>query len=287
MIAGQFSLNAYPHLLLLKNDQQLLRYKKSGLTINNYSHNYPAEAINIKNLNKHIKTIIICVKAYDTIKILDDLKNNIDKNSIIILIHNGMGIYEIIQSRFPKLRIISCVSYLSAHINPQFNVDYYLGGKLYLGPMFGIFTNQEIEHIKKIFHNAKIDIEWRDPIMPALWKKFAINCCLNILTAYYMCKTGDLLNHLADLEKISAEVSQVLNAYNINISKDYLLNNTLNLINKISDGYSSTYQDIKNSKQTELSYLNIYLIKLAQEKNINLEFNSYLIRELRNRNVII
>ena len=287
VIAGQFSRHNCPITLLLKNEDQLIEYRNSGLTVISpeESFNYSPNAININDVKGKITFLMICVKAYDIINTLEKLKNNLDKNSVIVLIYNGMGTLDEIKQIYPDLRILSCVSYIGAYSDPQFTVKCYIGGKLYLGPSIGTFTHDEIQFIRKMFKSAKISFSWKKDMSFDIWKKFSVNCSINILAVLFNCKYGELLNHLDLLQKLTQEFSLVLKAYNVPISEKVLLKKVLKFLNLISESYSSTLQDVRRSKNTELPYFNGYLVKLAQEKNIPVDLNLKLLKILEERGI--
>lgn len=281
LVASCFYQNTLPIKLLLKNKTQLLEYQSFGLNITSGPEKYICQpiAIDIHTVREKIKRLIICVKAYDVKNVLSHLQGHLDKESIIILIHNGLGVLEEIKQQWPYLRIISGVNNLGAYTESRFHIKAFLKGKLYLGIAMGKFSRDEIIDVKNTFHQAHLNCRWQENIYPLMWEKFSANCSINILTALFACKNGELLNHRDILEKITAEIMLVLKAYEVKISAQVLLQKIVQLVTDTADNYSSMNRDVANNRRTELAYLNQYLLKLAQQKNIAVPVNEALLQE--------
>jgi len=282
LLAGRLCQANHNVTLILKNQQQCANYQDSPLTltVNHDTHASQPKAIAIQDIgNEPIQVLVCCVKAYDVMPLLMRLKSNLNERSIVILMHNGLGVLDEIQTQLPELRIIFGVSTLGAYLEKPFAVQAFLEGKIYLGSLAGKFTLNEIHAICKNFQDAGLPYIWEELIPNRMWEKFAINCCINLLTALYGCKNGDLLLHEQALTQIATEVAQVVSLYGFPVTATELLEHVTQVINMTANNYSSMYKDVQNKKPTELHYLNEYLVKLAQQKKTDIPFNAELINQ--------
>ncbi len=282
LLAGRFCSAKFAVNLVLKNTQQLAIYQQSPLTLidDQSISTYHPDAIDIEHLNNEpIHYLLCCVKAYDVTTLLLRLKHRLNENSIIILMHNGLGVLDEIKQQRPELRIISGVNTLGAYLEKPFTVRSFLNGKLYLGSAAGQFTPAEINTVCNAFKEAQLPYQWEENIHAFIWEKFAQNCCINLFTALYTCKNGDLLLQIKLLKKMAGEVSQVLNAHGIAMSETELFQKVIQLIQITANNYSSMYKDVQNNKPTELAYLNQQLIALAQQKAVDIPFNVELLKQ--------
>lgn len=282
LLVGSFCQRGQAVHLLLKNDEQLAHYQHSKLTVISdkdvFTYNPPA--IDIDNLhNESIDYLLCCVKAYDITTLLIRLKHHLSAKSIVILIHNGLGVIDEINAQLPQLRIISGICTIGAYCEKPFTVRAFLDGNIHLGRVSGQFTQQEIKMICSVFQSAPPSFQWEEDISRIMWEKFAINCSVNILTVLLNCKNGALLTHVELLEKMTLEVAEVISAYGVLMSAANLLLQVTHLLNKVADNYSSMYKDVQNNRPTELPYLNEHLIKLAQQKNIATPLNIELLNQ--------
>ena len=49
-----------------------------------------------------------------------------------------------------------------------------------------------LSHLAEVLHQALPDVAWHNNIASANWRKLAVNCVINPLTALYGCRNGDL-----------------------------------------------------------------------------------------------
>ena len=271
--------------LLLKNERQLNTYHHTGLIVNNGVSTLCCHppAINIEHVNNPIHYLVCCVKAYDILSLLTHLKPQLNKQSIVILIHNGLGVLDEIKTQLPELRLIAGVCTLGAYFEKPFTVKAFMDGFVYLGGIAGHFSDNDIKDICTTFQDATLPVQWEENIEEKMWEKFALNCSVNLLTALLSCKNGDLLKESEPLQKITHEIAQVMSAYGHPLSSNDLFIKISELLNRVGDNYSSMYIDVQKNRPTELAYLNEQLIKLAQEKKIPTPFNHALVSEFNTR----
>lgn len=282
LVAGSFCRGAHPVNLILKDRHQLAVYQNNPLTIVTDQTTYTAhpQALDIQQLgHEPIHRLICCVKAYGILPLLLRLKPNLHSNSIIILIHNGLGVLDEIKAKLPQLRIVFGLSTLGAYLEKPFSVRACLGGDIVLGNVLSEFSSEEIHTVDDAFQKANLPCAWEENINRRMWEKFAINCSINLLTVLHACKNGDLRLYNEELKLLTGEIAGVLNAYDVPIPPHELLKLVIQTLDSTASNYSSTYQDVLNKRPTELSYLNEYLVKLAQEKKIPIPFNNQLLNQ--------
>lgn len=285
-LAGYFSMSEQSIHLILKTTEQLALYQRTALKVNDIACH--PQAIDIEHLDKQPIHYLICtVKAYDITALLLRLKQQVTNNSIIILIHNGLGVLDEIIQKCSHLRIISGVSTIGAYLDQPFSVRAFLTGKIYLGAVLGKFTPEEINTICMAFEKTSLPFEWDDLIRYRMLEKFAVNCCINLLTALFNCKNGGLIQHDVILKSLAHEVATVLGQYGLQITTMELLAKVRAIIESTANNYSSMRQDVLHHKPTELPYLNEHLVKLARLKNINTPVTNQLLRTFKQHYALI
>lgn len=271
LIATNFCRGNQPVQLILKDENQLAEYQQSQLTILSDSFNFschpPARCVSTQPYP--INYLICCTKAYHVAPLLSNLKDYLTSQSVIIIIHNGVGVLDEVRVQLPHLRIISGITTLGGYLEQAYTVRAFLKGSLSLGATMGHFSMEELRTIKATFGKSGLVCEWTEDIQALIWDKFAINCSINLLTAVYGCKNGELLTHHTKLLKqLTQEITLVLNTSGISIDANYLLEKVEAVIQNTAENYSSTYQDIKSNRLTEMHYLNEQLVHMAQQNNI-------------------
>lgn len=268
--------------LIFKDQARLASYQHCKLTAIYDHQEITAQplAISLDTLGQEpIHYLLCCVKAYDVTRFLMRIKDNLTENSIVILSHNGLGVIDEIKQLLPQLRIVFAICTIGAYLEKPFKIRVFLDGNIYLGGVIGQFSEQEKKMICLSFQEANLPYQWDEAIQSRMWEKFALNCSINILTALYSCKNGALLEHFDVLEKLTKEVSLVLQAQGVAITAADLLLKVIKVIKGTAENYSSMYQDVLDHKLTELHYLNEELVKLALEKKIATPFNIELLKQ--------
>ena len=281
LIAGQLSQGGLPVCLILRDEHRLATYRATSLRITHEKTQWVShpDAVTLNHLNQPIHYLICCAKAYDVKKLLIQLKHRLHKQSIIILIHNGLGVLDEIKTIQPALRIICGLSTIGAYLDEPFSVHTALSGALYLGKGLGEFSTDDIQTVGKAFAQTQIPYQWEDNIHPMIWEKFAINCSINILTVLKSCKNGELLSQKKLLQKMTLEIVNILSTYQLPMSPEDLLLKVMHVLQCTSDNYSSMYKDIQHHRRTEMHYLNEHLVRLAQQKNIATPLQVKLLHE--------
>lgn len=96
---------------------------------------------------------------------------------------------------------------------------------------------------------------WHDTIRPQLWRKLAVNCVINPLTALWNCPNGELKNHPQEIATLCAEVASVIEREGLHTSAEDLRYYVEQVIESTAENISSMLQDIRALRHTEIDYI--------------------------------
>lgn len=279
IIATNFCRANLPVQLILKNEKQLAEYQQSQLTITTDTYNYTChpQATSASSLHEPIDRLICCTKAYHVSPLLDSLQANLTEESIIILLHNGVGVLDEVRTKWPHLRIISGITTLGGYLEKPYAVQAFLKGSVSLGSTVGNFSKEDIRIVEAAFIQSGLTCVWAEDIQELIWDKFAINCSINILTAVFNCKNGELIKHTKLVQQLTKEIALVLSSYNVPMDAALLFERACKVIENTAQNYSSTFQDVKFKRLTEMDYLNGRLMLLAKQKEIEIPLTEKLL----------
>lgn len=123
------------------------------------------------------------------------------------------------------------------------------------------------------------DCRWDNAIETTLWRKLAINCVINPLTAAYRCRNGELASatyrHL--LSALCNEVSSACRAAGRDAAASSLLEDVLAVIDGTAQNRSSMLQDALGGRATEIDFINGYLLRHPAVAGLELPLNRRLI----------
>ncbi|KAE8151935.1 2-dehydropantoate 2-reductase [Aspergillus avenaceus] len=260
--------------------------------------------------DERIECLVVAVKAPVTVAALKSVKHRLTPDSTVLFLQNGMGtIDEVNDQVFPDPRnrphyMCGIMSHGLLHRKEPFQVAHTGVGTTILGSIPPINTLSSVDR----------DIDWapstkylmrtltltpplvavaETPTALRLYQleKLAMNSVINPLTAIMGCKNGELLYNYSFtriMRLLLIEISSVICALpelqgvpgiESRFSPERLRMMVTQLANKTAANNSSMLQDIKSRKQTEIEYMNGYIVRRGEELGIKCMVN-YTIKHL-------
>jgi 2-dehydropantoate 2-reductase len=221
-----------------------------------------------------LDVIIVCCKASQTLTALSQWQSAIDPKTHIVILQNGLGQHDQVHERFPNNTLFAATTTEGANRKNRQHIchagkgitqwGYYAGPKQPLTLNLGQF---EGEHI------------FTNNIKQALLDKLAINAVINPLTVKYDCTNGALLTNpiaFSEFKHLCDEIENCLEALSVSLSFP-LFERAQQVADLTKNNISSMLQDIRNQQETEIDFINNYLIKKSAEINLPLPINRQLI----------
>lgn len=272
---------------------------RNQATVNNYHQHGGMHLISAKqtlisplpadcpqSVSAPIHKLLITTKTQHTLSALNAIKPHIVEHAILLLLQNGLGIAEQIQQEFPHATVLQGSTTEGCYRQSDFEYVHAGHGHTFIGASA---NNDKHEHsalaqlaASLSFPPLKVDLS--DNIDAVLWRKLAVNCVINPLTAIHRCRNGELLRKpesLTQMHKIIDEILQLSAALGRSHWLDNLHEHVANVATATADNRSSMLQDISAGRDTEIDAINGYLCKLADQHNINVPLNKQLLTEIK------
>ena len=225
--------------------------------------------------------LLITVKAWQVKEALSTVIDALNKDTIIMFMHNGMGAIDEVFSTINKHPVVVATTTQAAY-KPSINHVLHTGfGITHLGGFNS--KGQQCSFLAEVFNHSFAEASWSSDIRPALWRKLAINCAINPLTALHQCKNGQLGDpqFLAELKSLINEITQVLLAEGIEIQQDELYSTVMHVVQATAENYSSMQQDIFYQRHSEIDYISGYLCQTAKKHHIDVSNNLSLYNKIK------
>jgi 2-dehydropantoate 2-reductase len=254
--------------LLLRDEQALSAYLNAGgivLDTGTGKIFCPVAATTVDGISYPISTLLIATKAQHALPALQSVSHALSPQSRIVLLQNGIQSQRQICTQVGAQRVYCLSTSHGAWLRSPFQVVHAGFGDAWLGQ----FTHPcaDIQTMLDLLPVQQMNIHHDPDINHRLWHKFAINCAVNALTVIHNCPNGDLLT-LPDarlqLIELCAEIEQIFAAVPDAPALKNLLSAVEEVLRVTASNYSSTLQDIRNGKPTEIADLNGCLVELAQ-----------------------
>ncbi|USD31960.1 MULTISPECIES: 2-dehydropantoate 2-reductase [Vibrio] len=225
--------------------------------------------------------LLVTVKAWQVEQALTPLKKHIAPETMIALMHNGMGTDEWLHSTFPDNPLLLATTTHGAYKPTQHRAIHTGAGITQIGGINHL--GKQCHFLQEVMQHALPEVTWCDNIEHALWLKLAINCAINPLTATLHIRNGDLaaMQYKNQLTAIIQEVFQVMSASSIPIELPILESTVYQVINTTAENFSSMQQDIYYKRKSEIDFITGYLLKQAKIHNIQTPENQALYTQIK------
>ena len=141
----------------------------------------------------------------------------------------------------------------------------------------------DYSYLADILQTVLPDVAWHNNIRAELWRKLAVNCVINPLTAIWNCPNGELRHHPQEIMQICEEVAAVIEREGHHTSAEDLRDYVMQVIDATAENISSMLQDIRALRHTEIDYINGFLLRRARAHGIAVPENTRLFEMVKRK----
>ncbi len=228
--------------------------------------------------------VFISVKSFDTGTAIREVLPLLSPETLIISLQNGIGNIEAIGEIACAERTVGAKVHFGAEmVEPGHARVTVFGDKVMLGSLSPKAPVERIAAVAAMFSKAGIPTDTTDDINRFLWNKITFNCCLNAPSAILDCTYGALGKDPGTVDimkKIIAEIYEVAKAEGVNPGfnspAEYEAIFFGKLLPNTAGHRSSTLQDLKRGRKTEIDALNGVIARLGEKHGIETPVNLIL-----------
>lgn len=272
-------------LCVIAQGERKERYEKNGWNINGKSYfptiKTPAQA-------KGVDVLFVCVKYNALFSSLEDIKEVVGENTMVLSLMNGVDSEQIIGDAIGKehmmyslIKIASERKENSIVFNPETTIGIIFGEK---NPE----RKDRIDLICALFDQTPLKYYVTPAILADIWDKFRLNITYNLPQAMIGCGLGAYRDseHVAFIQaRLQEEVEQIAKAEGVDLSQ------TTAVYPKGSRGADrarySTLQDLDAKRHTEIDMFAGTLIQLGKKHGIVTPYSEmtyHMIKALEEKN---
>ncbi len=247
---------------------------------------YPTLATDDPRDSGSFDMVLFCVKRYDLENSAERIQANINKDSIVISLLNGVDNVKPLTRILSGAEILNGCVYIGAHIvNP--GVVRQAGGtcQLFFGPEDG--PVKELRPVEMLLKKAGIQAVLTENIQKVVWEKYLFVCPLATATTYLQQPMGAFVEHTEKrsyLEGLMREVAEVAKAKGIHISKNMIHEALAKNSLFPYETRTSLQLDFENNRRTEIDLFTGYIVKSAKELGIPVPLHDEAYNKLTNSN---
>lgn len=272
--------------------------------VSSKSSGYGVEVIGINNREKGevIDNLIVATKATNTTAAILAIRSRLESSSTILFTQNGMGIIDEVSHKvFPDVatrpRYLACVTSHGIYSQGPFTSVHAGFGTVAIGRV----ASQNATESKDSVQADLLEVILRAPILEATAvsadelirlqiEKLVVNAMINPLTVIFNRRNGELFANskiLTLMRLLLQEASDVIRSLpelrndpitRRRFSTERLESIVLDVAEKTAKNTSSMLQDARAGRQTEIDYINGYVVSRGSQVGIDCRHNRKLVQ---------
>lgn len=214
--------------------------------------------------------VLCCVKSADTEQAARDIGGLVEADALVLSLQNGVENADLLRSIVP-CEVVPVSVYAALEMVGAGRVKHHGGGALVIG-------QTARRDVLQLFSEASIPIQVSDDIQGELWKKLTVNCAYNALSAITSLPYGQLVQHEGVehvLNDVVAECLAVARKAGVK-EPEGVWDAVVRIAKTMPSQYSSTAQDLKRGRKSEIDHLNGYVIRKGMELSVPTPANRIL-----------
>lgn len=229
-----------------------------------------------------VQRLLVATKAGATASALTPLLPILTAATPVLLLQNGMGVDEWLRLQRPDICLLTGITTDGVH-RPRRDLLLMAGtGATVIGSDDPSCTATARE-IADSLAQCGSPVQCVSDIRRRRWQKLAINCAINPLTARYRCRNGELLENpeaLATMQAVCRETAEVIQAEGMPAEAGALFQLACAAAAGTATNISSMRADVEAGRQTEIAFLNGYVVQHARAHGIATPVNTVLLQEI-------
>jgi len=235
-----------------------------------------------------IDQLLVCTKAFSLAEALGSVRTRLHDASRVIVVANGLGFEPELAAAVPGVALLRAVCTEGAFRDPDApDCIVHAGrGDTRVGEP-GVDGDADRRRVPQWFSTGPgraSGWHWDARISEALWQKFSLNCAINALSAVHRCRNGRLLEdpeRRQELHALCEEIALLSGALGRPQPLDRLWDAVCRVLRATANNHSSMLQDVIRGQQTEIAYLNGYLLDRADAMQIPIPTHRALLEQLQ------
>jgi 2-dehydropantoate 2-reductase len=278
-----------PVTLLLRDDNALRSYPgKLSITRSSIgaTHSEVIPALSLAHASPatlSIKRLLLTCKAQDAEAAMANVSALLDDQAIVVVLQNGIHFQQQLSSRRAAGTVFCLSTSFGAWLREPFSTVAAGEGESWLGQLPSnsddVLPTAQLQLLAEL-PSAAMNIKLDHTMHQRLWHKLAINCAINGLTVIYNCRNGELLSIPAanqHCQQLCEEISTLMRAIPNAPEMQDLWQQVQQVARATEHNISSTLQDIRRQRSTEIEHLNGYLCQLAAQQQLPCPLNQQVV----------
>jgi len=262
------------------SEQQVAAINTNGLLLREGGSDklfHPRAVISGTNIGV-VDLVIVFVKSIHTYQAIQENRQLIDRNTLVMTLQNGAGNDRDILHFAEKENIVIGTSKHNSVTLDFGHVHHTASGATTLGTMDPGSSSDS--RAGEILSSAGFEVVISDDIQRIIWSKLFINMSINTLTALLQTKIGYMVRNKYAWDfarRVVYEAVDVAEADGTYFDRREALEMVRKVCEDVPDGYSSMYQDRQRKVLTEIDKINGAVVEQAKLYGVPTPYNALIV----------
>ena len=262
---------------IVANPERIQRYSQNGIFVN--EEKIPFQFIRPGEIVPHADLIIIAVKQHQLQQAIEDIRNFVGEETIILSLLNGIVSEEMIGHKYGMEKLLYSFVVATDAVREGTHVHYSKVGTIYLGEKCNKTYSSKVTAVKELFDRAAIPYVIPENMMYELWWKFCMNVGINQTSAILRAPYGvyQKQKEARELMQMACqEVVQISEKAGIGLTKESIGRYFDIVANVSPEGKTSMLQDVEAGRRTEVEIFAGTVIEMGRKYGIPTPVNDVL-----------
>lgn len=282
-IAAKLTQNMYD-VTLIARGEHYKAIKQKGLKVLEYKDDdFTVHPKVVENTSDEIFDIVfIATKTYDFESACKSIENNVDENTLVIPLANGVEHKSVLKNHLPSCKICEGAIYIISNIE-EYGVINRKSFTFYL--LFG----DEKEHVnlkvlESILNESDLRSNYTSNIKYECWKKYLFISSMAALTTYFNEPMGYIVKEKLELFiDMLLEIQKLANKKGVNISNNDIEKAVKQATHVPYESKTSMQLDFEKGGNTEIESLLGYIVNEAKNLGLDVPTMQKIYLELKDR----
>lgn len=225
-----------------------------------------------------ITHLLLATKAQQSETALRGVEHRLQRDAIVVVLQNGLGIQDWLQAHWPHLQIVAGTTTEGVNRPTPYHLRHAGYGTTWLGPWRST-DESAAQAVWSAWQSLSLQLAYDPAIAARLWHKLVMNCAINPLTALLDCRNGALAGQTETQQVMRAvvdEVSMLMKYCGHAADADQLYQKVLEVSHSTGANISSMLADQRSGRATEIDYINGYVTRASREHGLAAPVNQWL-----------
>lgn len=245
------------------------RLETQGVTINGVNYKFPI--VTPQEQGNEADLILIGVKGYGLEQAIEDIKNQVGKNTLILSLLNGVDSEDKLISAFGEEHVLYAFMRMSIVMKDgKADFDPYWG-KIHFGEKLNREYSERVLAVKEVFEKADVPYEIDEDMLKGIWFKFMCNIGENMTCALLGIPFGGFqASEHANWVRVNSmkEVAAIAQKKGIAIGEEEIEMQNRTVMTIPYPNKPSTLQDLEAHKHTEIDMFAGTVVKMGKELGV-------------------